>query len=153
MKVLGLRASAAEVRYALLEKNYNNEIVFINQHTENKLVWPATTSTVEEKLVWIKAELVRILRQNNNIEKIAIKTNEFAGTETRAKRETTYIDAIFILVAAEHNISVVKKLNNQIGSTSQKCKELAENCTGRTEKYWNTTIADAILVAYSEIRR
>ena len=150
--ILGLRASSQEVRYAILDKDPTGKIIFTNQESENRLKYPANIESVEGKLNWIKAEVDRILRQNTAIDKIAIKMNEYAGTENAAKRETTYVDAIFLLCAAEHCLPVVRKLNSQIGSSASKAKEYAENRVGKTNQYWNNTMADAILVAYWEIR-
>lgn len=152
MSVLGLRASSQEIRYAILEKDEYNNIVFMNQTGEHKLKYPSNIDLVEEKLNWIKVEIDRVLRQNPSIEKIAIKTNEYAGAESVSKRETTYVDAIFLLCAAEHQLPVSRKLNSQISSNSTHAKEYAESRVGKTDKYWNSTIADAILVAYWEIR-
>ena len=150
--ILGLRASSQEVRYAILEKDSTGNIIFRNRTSENRLKYPANIESVEEKLRWIKAEIDRILRQNTEIDKIAIKTNEYAGTETAAKRETTYVDAIFLLCAAEHCLPVVRKLNSQIGSSASRAKEYAESRVGKTNQYWNNAMADAILVAYWEIK-
>lgn len=147
MMVIGLRASAQEIRYAVLDNDTNGNVVFVNKDLENRIKYPATIDRVEDKLHWVKSEVDRILRVNPAIERIYIKTNEY-GTETSAKRETTYIDSIFLLSAKEHNIPVEKKLNSQIASTANKAKEYAENRVGRTDKYWNNTMADAILVAY-----
>lgn len=151
MKVLGLRASSSEIRYAILEKT-SNEILFINQATENRMVYPANMDNIELKLKWTRDEINRVIRQNPDISKISIKTNEYAGSETSAKRETIYTDAIFLLVAAENNIQVVRKLYSQIGASSKNVKEKAEAKVGRTDKYWNSTMADAIACAYWEIR-
>ena len=52
------------------------------------------------------------------------------------------------MAAREHNIPVFRKLNSQISSNATKAKEYAEQRVGKTEKYWNNTMADAILVAY-----
>ena len=150
--ILGLRASSQEVRYAILDKDPTGKIIFTNQESENRLKYPANIESVEGKLNWIKAEVDRILRQNTAIDKIAIKMTEYAGTENAAKRETTYVDAILLLCAAEHCLPVVRKLNSQIGSSASKAKEYAENRVGKTNQYWNNTMADAILVAYWEIR-
>lgn len=147
MRIIGLRASAQEIRYAILDTDVNGNIVFVNKDLENRIKYPATIDRVEDKLHWVKSEIDRILRVNPTIEKVYIKTNEY-GTETAAKRETTYIDSIFLLSAKEHNIPVEKKLNSQIASTASKAKGYAENRVGRTDKYWNNTMADAILVAY-----
>lgn len=152
MSFLGLRASAQEVRYAILERTADGNIAFVNQTGENRLKYPANIKNIEEKLSWIKTELYRILRQNPSIEKVIIKTNEYTGIENATKRETTYVDAIFLLCAVEHGLPVVRKLNSQIGSTAAQAKELAERRVGRTEKYWNNTIAEAILAAFWEIK-
>lgn len=151
MSVLGLRASAQEIRFALLEQSENGKIAFLNQDGENRLRYPTSTDRIEEKLYWVKSEIDRVLRINANINKICIKTNEFNGMETTSKRETAYVDAIFLLCAKEHNIPVEKKLYSQICSSSNKAKEDAEQRVGKTDKYWNNVIADAILVAYRGI--
>lgn len=151
MSIIGLRASAQEIRYAILENDVNGNIVFANKDSENRIKYPANIDRVEDKLHWVKSEMDRILRVNPTVEKVYIKTNEY-GTETATKRETTYIDSIFLLSAKEHNIPVEKKLNSQIASTASKAKEYAESRVGRTDKYWNNTIADAILVAYWGLR-
>ena len=125
----------------------DTNVLFANKDSENRIKYPANIDRIEDKLYWVKSEIDRILRVNQGIEKVYIKTNEY-GTETAAKRETTYIDSIFLLSAKEHNIPVEKKLNSQISSTASKAKEYAENRVGRTDKYWDNTMADAILVAY-----
>jgi hypothetical protein len=153
MKVLGVRASAQEIRYAILEKDETGEIIFLNQSGEHRLKYPATAGTISEKLLWAKDEFDRILRQVQDIERIIIKTNEYGGTETSAKRETSFIDAICLLSAAEHNIEADRKLYSQIGATSSNAKEYAEQRIGKTEKYWNNTMADAILAALWEVRK
>lgn len=150
MKVLGLRASTTEIRYAILEKT-SDEIIFTNQNTEHRMVYPANLDSIESKLKWLYDEINRVIRQNPDIDKIIIKTNEYTN-ETGAKRETIYTDAIILLIAFENNIPVVRKLYSQIGATSRDVKERAEARVGRTDRYWNNTMADAIACAYWEIR-
>ena len=147
LTVIGLRASAKEIRYAILDTDVDGNVLFINKDLENRIKYPANIDSIEDKLYWVKTEIDRILRVNQAIEKVYIKTNEY-GTETVTNRETTYIDAMFLLAAKEHNMPVKKKLNSQIASTASKAKEYAENRVGRTDKYWDNTMADAILVAY-----
>jgi len=147
MSVIGLRASAQEIRYAILEQDITGDVVFVNKNTENRIKYPATIDKVEDKLYWVKSEIDRIIRLNPKIDKIYIKMNEY-GMEKAANRETTYVDSIFLLAARDHNIPVFRKLNSQISSNAAKAKEYAEQRVGKTEKYWNNTMADAILVAY-----
>jgi hypothetical protein len=153
MQVLGIRASAQEIRYAILEKDSSGQVKFVNIEGEHRLKYPSTILEIGDKLLWIKQEFERIFRQNPRIEKTILKTNEFAGSETNAKRETSYIDAIILSLCAEKNIPVLKKLYSQIGTTSKKTKEHAEMRVGRTDKYWNGSVADAVNCAFWEIRR
>ena len=152
MLVMGLRASSQEVRYAILIKDENGDITFTNHNTENRLRYPANINTIDAKLAWVKEEIDRILRKNGQINKVSIKVNEYALTDTKAKRETSYVEGIFCLCAAEHNIPIARKINTQLNSSSSKAKERAEILVGRTEKNWNNTMADAILAAFWEIR-
>lgn len=153
MQIIGIRASTQEIRYAILEKDVNGNIVFINKNEEHCLRYPTTIQTIEHKLLWVKQEFDRIFRQHPSIEKIILKMNEYVGTENGAKRETSYIDAIILLLAAEKNISIERKLYSQIGTTSKQTKEHAESRLGKTDKHWNTTIADALNCAFWDIRR
>lgn len=151
-KAIGIRTSPTEIRYAILSRDANDKIIFVNADSENKLVYPASLSSTQEKLLWLKAELDRIFRQENDIEIMTVKTNEFAGTENKSKRESAYADAICMLVAVEHNVAVVCKLYTQILSSSKETTTHAEERVGRTGKYWNSKIADAVLAAYSAMR-
>ena len=91
MSVIGIRASAQEIRYAILEQDITGNVVFVNKNTENRIKYPATIDKVEDKLYWVKSEIDRIIRINPKIDKIYIKMNEY-GMEKAANRETTYVD-------------------------------------------------------------
>ena len=153
MKMIGIRASSQEIRYAILEKDENGQILFINKNDENRLRFPTNIEEIGDKLLWIKREFERIFRQNTDIATVIIKSNEFAGNENNSKRETSYMDAILLLLCSELGISAYKKLYSQIGTTSGKTKEDAENRVGRTDKYWNNAMADAVNCVFWEIRR
>lgn len=61
-----MRASAQEIRYAVLDKDTNGAVVFLNKDTENRIKYPANIVKVEEKLLWVKSEIDRILRIYSN---------------------------------------------------------------------------------------
>ena len=87
MSVLGLRASSAEIRYAILEKDVKNNIIFKNRNGENRLKYPSTCNLLSDKIAWVKYELDRILRTNPDISKIVIKIK---ATPHNPITETTY---------------------------------------------------------------
>lgn len=151
MKTIGIRASSAEIRYAILSKSSNGDIVFENMNTENRLVYPANTNGLTGKLSWVKMEIERILRVNADTTNVILKTNEY-GQESSAKRETTYIDSVIILSCAENNIDIDTKIYSQIGTNSAGTKKHAELRVGKTDKYWNNTIADAVNCAFWSIK-
>lgn len=151
MSVLGLRASSAEIRYAILEKDVKNNIIFKNRNGENRLKYPSTCNLLSDKIAWVKYELDRILRTNPDISKIVIKINEYGTPDTSARRESSYMEAIFILCAKEHGINVETKLYTQMSTSSRKVQDQAEQLFGRLDKYWNVTISDALISAYREV--
>ena len=149
-KILGIRTSTSEIRYAVLGEGENGIVCFLNKDGEHKLQYPSTQSSGADDLKWLKRELDRIIRQTTGIEQMVIKTSEFGGSETKSKRKSAYAEAICLLVAAEHNIAVTSKLYSQLGVRSGNVKELADERYGRTGKYWDSKIADAVIAAASE---
>jgi len=148
MKVLGIRTAPKQLRFALLEMD-GTDIKFLNQDAENLIKVPASVTEVEDIVHWQKSEIDRILRQNQDIDLVAIKTSEYAGNETKLTRLDSYLDAAVLLAAKDANITVCTRVYSQIGTKRANVKEHAESRVGATEKYWNEQIADAIMVAWA----
>ena len=149
MKVLGLRTSPSSIRYAVLECD-STAVTFINANGENKINYPPGITDLYKKLQWLHQELDRVIRRHPSIEVILIKVNEFGrGGESGVSRESAYLDAIGLLVAAEHNLPAETKLYRSIGTKRAEVKSFAETRVGKSEKYWNDQMADAVAVALS----
>ncbi len=147
MKILGIRTAPGQLRFALVEFS-NNDVALLNDETESLVKVPAGIAKPEDVLYWQKAEVDRILRQNADVACVGLKTSEFSRTETKSTRLATYLDAAVMLAAKEVNKAVHSKLYSQLGATRATVKERAEQRVGRTQKYWNEQIADAIIVAW-----
>lgn len=149
MVILGVRTSPTTVRYAVLE--YNGAAVsLVNADLENKLDFPADCRSIEQKLHWLHQELDRVLRQYPGIGTIVIKANEYGrGGETAASREAAYFDAIILMTAGTRQLSVDVKLYRTIGTRRNEVKAFAENKVGKTNRYWNEQMADAVSAAWS----
>ncbi|MBF7015222.1 hypothetical protein QUC32_30060 (plasmid) [Novosphingobium resinovorum] len=149
MKVLGFRGNPKAPRYAVLSYD-GTTFKLENANGDNKLTVPAAIGddADSERLKWIYAEIVRILEAHPDIAKVMIKTNEFTQSDTKPKRKSAYIDAAVLLAAAHKNVPVCALAYNQIAATKAKTKALAEARVGRTEKYWDDGMADAINVAW-----
>ncbi|WP_228608307.1 hypothetical protein [Xanthomonas arboricola] len=148
MKILGVRTAPKKLRFALLEVN-GKVISFLNQSTESLIKVPAGVAEAQDIIHWQKSEIDRILRQNPGIDLIAVKTNEYARSETKSTRLASYLDAATLLAAKDADIPVCTRLYSQIGAKRADVKERAESRFGATDKYWNEQMADAIMVAWS----
>jgi hypothetical protein len=148
MKVLGIRTAPKQLRFALLKIDGTN-IDFLNQNAEHMIKVPAGVTKVEEIIHWQKSEVDRILRQNQDIDLIAIKTSEYARSDTKSTRLASYLDAAVLLASRDANMPVCTRLYSQIGAKRKNVKERAESIVGATDKYWNEQIADAIMVAWA----
>lgn len=148
MKILGVRTAPKQLRFALIEVN-GNAVDFLNRDNEHLIKVPAGVTEVQDIIHWQKSELDRILRQNPDIDLVAIKTSEYSRSDTKSTRLASYLDAAVLLAAKDAHIQVCTRLYSQIGAKRANVKERAELRVGATDKYWNEQIADAIMVAWA----
>lgn len=147
MKILGVRTAPQQIRYAIVEFN-NGTATLLNAATENILRKPAHISQTSEHLKWVRDELARVVRQNPDLEKIALKTPEFQGSKTVSSRQGEYLDAMVFIVAADTGILVVSKLYSQMATKRADVLRYAEARVGKTASGWNEQMADAVAVAW-----
>jgi len=146
---LGIRTAPTQLRYALIKVDDDNNCSLVNSNSESLIKVPAGMDDFSEKLSWQKDEIDRIIRQNQDVEKILLKIGEYGRSDTKSSRLAAYFDAVVILAAKEANIPIQTKVYNQLSTKRKQVKEHAEARIGRTEKYWNEQIADAIVAAWS----
>lgn len=147
MKILGIRTAPQQIRYALIDTD-GNACTLLNGSAENSLKLPATITSEEDQLKWVKEELSRVIRQNTDIKKIALKVPEFTSAKTKTSRLGDYLDAMVLLTAAESGIPIVTKLYSQMATKRAEVKRHAEDRVGKTSTGWNDQMADAIAVAW-----
>jgi len=146
MKIIGFRNSTNCLRYAIL--NWDGEIVsFKNKVGEHSLKYPAGLENTDQKLKWLHDEVTRILTKNPDAECVGLKVSEYGRAEKKSSRYTSYADSIVFLTCAQNNLSIYDFIYSQLPTTSQKVKAYAEGLSGKTDKYWDTQISDAIAVA------
>ena len=102
MKVMGIRVGSTKVRYALVECN-GEHVKLLNKDGESRLQYPPGIKEPDEKIDWLYRELERIFHGNRDIKKVCIKTNEY-GSETKSKREATYLEGIVLFFFNKENI-------------------------------------------------
>ncbi|NHZ46368.1 hypothetical protein [Nitratidesulfovibrio liaohensis] len=145
MKIIGLRFSPDSFRYAVLEKN-DGIINFTNANNETKVCKPADLDNIDDICAWIYDEIKRIITINNDVSNIVIKTNEYS-TDTKSKRTTIYLEGVATVASKLEGKPVTFKLYSQIGVSSSNVKDRMESRYGKTKKYWDSKIADAVAAA------
>ena len=151
MKVLGIRVDPQKTRYALIDYD-GSDFTLLNADTESRLVYPVNVSDPDEKVDWLYKEFARVLHEHQDIEKVCIKTNEYTQSDSKAKRESAYLEGAILLFCRQNNIPVIVKIYASLSTRSADVKVHAEQRVGRTEKYWDTKIADAVIVAWHGAR-
>ena len=146
-RVMGFRSDPTSARYAVIHYD-GTRFSMVNQASENRLVFPADLEEASEKILWLYREIERIFHADSTIERVVIKTNEFVGSETGARRTSSYLESAVMLFCEQKQIPVTTKTYASLGSSSKAAKDDAESRVGRTAKYWDGKIADAILAAW-----
>jgi len=154
MKVLGFRGDPKAPRYAVLSEN-GGQYTFENASSDNRLTVPASIGEESdaEHVAWIYHEILRIFDEHPDIKKVMIKGNEFTQQDTKAKRRSAYNDAAVLLACALRNIAVEVKIYASMGTKGSETKHHAETRVGKTEKYWDNKMADAVNVAWWGLHR
>lgn len=147
MKVMGIRVDPQRVRYALVESD-GAQFTLLNQHTESRLEFPADGAEPQEKVYWLYRELMRVYEQHRDIESVCIKTNEYTPTDNKRKRESAHLEGVILLFCRMNNISVAVKLYSSLETRSSDVQADAQQRVDRTDRYWDTKIADAIVAAW-----
>lgn len=151
MKVLGFRADPSGPRYAIVLYD-GAAFTLANAAGETRLSFPANVTSGVEKAGWLYREVERVFRDNPGIARVVIKTNEYTQSDSKAKRESAYAEAMLLLYCAQHHIPVEIKIYTSLGTKSADVKTHAEARVGRTAKYWDAKMADAVVAAWSGAR-
>lgn len=152
MKVLGIRNFSGGIRYCILELNDSSIPICTNLSDENFISIPKEyEDNCEEMLSWYKNEIKRII-ETNAIDSVALKRNENTPSCYSKLKQTMFMDCIVTLISKEEHIPFTSFLYTQIGVNSQNVKERAESLFGKTNKKWDKNMADAIMVAYKQIK-
>lgn len=146
MLILGIRNSIKFFRYCILEQK-NNAFVFCNKNSEHKILVPPSLKG-NEVFVWYKQEIERLL-DYGAFDGIAIKHNENNASCYSKLKSTMFFDCISTIVALDNNIKTKSYIYNQLHVNKSNVINKAESLVGKTAKYWDTSIADAIVAAYN----
>lgn len=148
MKVLGIRVDPRKTRYALVDYDGTN-FTLLNADSESRLLYPVDISESEEKIEWLFRELERVLHEHHDIKRVCIKTNEYTQSDSKSKRETAYLEGAVLLFCRQKHLPVTVKIYASLGTRNADVKDDAERRVGRTNKYWDAKMADAVIAAWN----
>lgn len=146
MKALGINLSPKEIRYAIVTKT-DGRLDYVNKGSENRIVFPANTTEIEDKLCWLYDEIKRVLSYHKDIDIIGIKTREFVGRDSSNLRAHLHYESITILILGQMNIPFKSFLYRNGKTNRSSVKALIEEKVGQSDSYWNEQIAGAALAA------
>ncbi len=147
MKLLGFRADPQAPRFALVEAA-NSQFTLLNDASENRLTFPAQCADEAAQLIWLYREIERVFHEHNDISRVVIKSNEFVGTENKAKRFSSYEEAVLILYCGQKQVPLFVKTYSSLSTKSADVKAHAAARVGQTSKYWDNKMADAVIAAW-----
>jgi hypothetical protein len=147
MKIMGFRADPVAPRYAIVNFD-GTTYAFENANSESRLTYPADVEQISKKVLWLYRETERIFHANPDISAVVIKTNEYGLTEKAAMRESSYAEAAVALVCEQCQRPIFIKTYASLSTRSADVKSHAEQRVGRTDKYWDNKIADAVIAAW-----
>lgn len=150
MKVLGIRVGPKRTRVAIVGHD-GSAHTLLNSDTESRLAYPADLSGPDVKVLWLYQEMERLQHEHPDVAKVCIKTNEYTQTDSKSKRESAYLEAAIMLFCRQRSIPVAVNIYASLGTRRAQVKEHAELRVGRTAKYWDTQMADAVIVAWKGI--
>lgn len=145
-KVIGFRIIPNGFRYCIIQHNDDGTFEFLNKNSENKVMLPVGLLEMES-YAWVKQEFSRIIDANPDVSAIGLKHNENIKTCYSKLKQTMFFDAAITLVALDKHIEIIHFVYNQIGCNKNNVKQMAEKFVGKTTKYWDEKISDAIMVA------
>lgn len=153
MKVLGFRGDPKAPRYAVVSE-VGGAYTFENAASDNKLSVPASIGEDQhaERLAWVYREILAVLEAHPGIERVIIKQNEFTQSDDKSKRHTAHIDAAVVLACALKSLPVDIKLYNSLSTKRSDTKVHAETRVGKSAKYWDEKMADAVNAAWWGLR-
>ena len=151
MKVMGVRVGPQLTRVAVIARDCG-EYALLSSDSETRLTYPADLSLPDEKMFWLYREMKRLCHEHQDLGRVCIKTNEYTQTDTKSKRESAYLEAAVMLLCRQADIPVTVYIYASLGTRRNLVKAHAEQRVGRTGKYWDEQMADAVVVAWNGAR-
>ena len=151
MKVIGVRVGPKATRVAIVGEE-EGALVLLNSDIESRLIYPVDLSAPEEKVFWLYREMERLHREYPNLARVGIKTNEYTVMDSKAKRESAYFEGAIMLYWRQKSIPVFVRTYASLGTRGADVRADAEQRVGRTARYWNKQMADAVIIAWRGLR-
>lgn len=147
MIVLGFRSDPKTPRYALVDSS-TTPITLLNAESESRLSFPADCASDAAKVTWLYREFERIFHAHPDIAQVVIKKGEFTQSDNDAKRSASYQEAALLLYCGQHNKQVATKIYASLSTRGAQVLDHAIARVGRTTRYWNSKMADAVIAAW-----
>lgn len=150
MKAMGVRVGRQRTRVAIVRRDKDG-YTLLNSDAASRLAYPADLTGPDDRVLWLFDEMERLHHENPDLDVVCIKTNEY-GADTKAKRESAYLEAATMLSSRRHSVPVTSRTYVSLATRKANVKAHAEQRVKRTDKYWDTQMADAIVAAWKGLQ-
>lgn len=147
MIILGFRSDPTAPRYALVD-DATTPPLLTNSDSESRLSFPADCTEDAAKVTWLYREFERIFHAHPDIVRVVIKKGEFTQGDNNAKRIASYQEAALLLYCGLHKKLITTKIYGSLGTNSNSVLAHAAARVGKTTRYWNNKMADAVIAAW-----
>ena len=150
MKVMGIKVSTKDVRYAVLLDDQNLGVSFLNK-AANKVVFPKEYKNRFDRAQYLLTEFTRLI-QENAPDRIVVKLFEPSSPGFRkfAVPLASFETAIALAAMVEH-VSVAERYFANIKLNSKTVEGYVTTHIAKQGIGWDSHIVDALAVALKEL--
>jgi hypothetical protein len=154
MRVIGIRVSTDHFRYAVLDLDANDRVIWVNSLDEHRWMVPKSADSKPKRYLEVRREFARILEKYKP-NKVVLKISETVRGGPSPDRIGA--EAMIILACGEQDTPVSERLYSQLKpdkSTLINTKTVqveALKYVGQSSTHWDAEMADALIVGIREL--
>lgn len=154
MKVVGVKISTKQVRYAVVESDVEGKISWLNSDNstwENRILFPKEANSRPSQIQFLYKEFDRVIRQERP-DLLAIKVGEgIKGSYSAWALLVSSCESAIILAALAAHLPVVERRYAGLKLNSRTVEAFVLSRFARPPSLWDIQIAEAVAIAVKEL--
>lgn len=153
MKVIGIKVSANEIRYAVVELKTDGSILWLNpdnDSTENRILFPKDATERPAKVAFVRDEFDRVFRQSHPDAIVLKLTESNKGKFVSWALDLASYEAAIMIAAEQHHVPVHERRYQTLKLNSDSVEGYVLGHVSKSPKLWTQPMIDAVAVALKE---